>query len=67
VRDALGSLQFVAKDTITTDINTKRATFKLAAGSKLDLQKVRDALKEKGYSNVNVVSVPMPSTAQGHG
>jgi hypothetical protein len=58
VRDALGSLQFVEKGSIEADVITKDVSFRLKAASKLDLQKVKDALAKKGFDEVEVVSQP---------
>jgi hypothetical protein len=57
VRNALGTLQFVEKDKIETDIKTKHVTFNVDK-SKWDLDKVKAAIADKGFKDVKLISGP---------
>jgi hypothetical protein len=57
VRDALSSLQFVEKETIKTDIQTKKVEFS-ADKTQFDFAKVKAAIAAKGYEEVKLISGP---------
>jgi hypothetical protein len=59
VRDALKSLQFVEKDQpIDADIVTQQVTFTVTDKEKFDPDKVKEALKAKGFPKAEVLAGP---------
>jgi hypothetical protein len=58
VRAALGTLPWVEQDSITANVPTRIVTFDVKDKSKFNMEQVKDALKEKGYSNVELISGP---------
>jgi hypothetical protein len=62
VRKALYSLQFVEKDSVTADITTKRATFRVKDNANLDVGQVKAALEEVGFKNARHISGPAKVT-----
>jgi hypothetical protein len=59
VRSALKTLQFVEKDKpITADIKTQQVIFTVTDKKKFDLDKVKDALKAKGFPKASVLAGP---------
>jgi hypothetical protein len=58
VRKALGSLQFVEKASVTADIKSKRVTFQVKENNQLDMERVKTALKNAGFPEVEVITAP---------
>jgi hypothetical protein len=57
VRDALSTLQFVEKDTIKANVQTKRVEFS-ADKTQFDFPKVKAAIAAKGFDEVKLISGP---------
>ena len=57
MRDALSTLQFVEKDTIKADVQTKRVEFS-ADKTHFDFPKVKAAIAAKGFEEVKLISGP---------
>jgi hypothetical protein len=59
VRSALQSLQFVEKDkTIEADVQTQQVIFTVTDKQKFDADKVKEALKAKGFPKAEVLAGP---------
>ena len=57
MRDALSTLQFVEKDTIKANVQTKRVEFS-ADKTHFDFPKVKAAIAAKGFEEVKLISGP---------
>lgn len=55
---ALNTLQFVEKDSIQTSVKVKKVSFMLRDPSQMDMDQVVKALKEQGFTKVQVLSQP---------
>jgi hypothetical protein len=59
VRSALKSLQFVEKDQpIDADVETQQVVFTVTDKQKFDVDKLKDALKAKGFPKAEVLAGP---------
>jgi hypothetical protein len=59
VRSALQSLQFVEKDKpIDADVETQQVVFTVTDKQKFDPDKVKEALKGKGFPKAEVLAGP---------
>jgi hypothetical protein len=58
VSKALQTLQFVEKDSIQTSVKAKKVSFLLKDHAKLDMDMVVKALKDEGFSKIQVLSQP---------
>jgi hypothetical protein len=58
VRTALGSLPWVDKDSIDTDVTTKLVAFNTTDTSRYSEQDLRQALRDEGYPVVHVKRGP---------
>jgi hypothetical protein len=58
VSKALNTLQFVEKDSIQTSVKVKKVSFMLRDPSQMDMDQVVKALKEQGFTKVQVLSQP---------
>ena len=55
---ALNTLQCVEKDSIQTSVKVKKVSFMLRDPSQMDMDQVVKALKEQGFTKVQVLSQP---------
>jgi len=58
VSKALNTLQCVEKDSIQTSVKVKKVSFMLRDPSQMDMDQVVKALKEQGFTKVQVLSQP---------
>jgi hypothetical protein len=59
VRSALKTLQFVEKDQpINADVTTQQVVFTVTDKKKFDLDKVKEALKAKGFPKAELLAGP---------
>lgn len=60
MRAALATLPWVEQDSITADVSTRMVTFAIKDKSKFKMEQVKEALKEQGYLEVELISGPDP-------
>jgi hypothetical protein len=58
VRSALSTLPWVEGDSIKANVSIRQVKFTLKEKDKFDLEKIKEVLKTKGYSDVTVLTGP---------
>jgi hypothetical protein len=61
VREALATLPWVEQGSINADVPSRKVTFNVKDAASFDFEKVKDALKEQNFDDVEMVSAPKPA------